>query len=79
MITHMSTVLDQVRALRSQLQLGNNTRLATLILNSSDEQSRSLATAMAAHLRAAARAEQVVFGAAAHESGVPGIAIDIVA
>lgn len=50
-----------------------------LVLNASDEQGRSLATTMATHQRAAARAEQVVFGAAERESGVPGIVIGIVA
>jgi valyl-tRNA synthetase len=75
----MSTVLDQVRTLCTKLQLGNNARVSTLVLNAGDEQSRSSATTMAARLRAAARAEQIVFGAAEHEGGVPGIAIDIVA
>ncbi len=79
LIDRMATVLDQVRVLRSQHQLGSNARISAVVLQATSDDSRAVAVALADPLRAAARAGEVVFAAAGHDSGVPGIQVDIVA
>jgi valyl-tRNA synthetase len=79
LIDGMSTVLDQVRVLRSKHKLGANTRLAKVVLHASTDDSKVMATALAASLGVAARANEVTFGEAEHDTGVDGIRVDIFA
>lgn len=76
-IEDLVTVLDQVRALRTRLRLGADTRAATLVLQATDERARRLVAAIAEPLRAAAKVERVVTGEAAHDSGVPGLRVNL--
>ena len=80
-IDQLVTILDRVRALRSQLRLGAGSRVARLMLHTTAD-AEPLASAIAEPLRAAARADSVVIadGAAdGHDSGVPGLRIDLAA
>jgi valyl-tRNA synthetase len=77
-VDRLATVLDRVRALRSELRLGGGARLSTLVIQASTAEAKRLVTAIAEPLRTAARAEAVVEGDARHDSGVPGITIDVV-
>lgn len=79
LIDGMSTVLDQVRVLRSKHKLGANTRLAKVVLHASTDDSKLMATALAESLGVAARANEVTFGEAEHDTGVDGIRVDIFA
>jgi valyl-tRNA synthetase len=78
-IDDMSTILDAVRALRSKLQLGNNARLATLILDPRSPVAASLVTAIKDPLRVAARAEEVKVATATADSGIADILLAVVA
>lgn len=77
-IEQMVTMLDAVRVLRSRERLSANTRVAVLVLDAPAGPARSLAEEIAEPLRAAARADQVVFGPAEHGSGVAGITLALV-
>jgi valyl-tRNA synthetase len=77
LIDDMSTVLDQVRVLRSNLKLGSNARIATVVLQATTDDAQRIAQALAEPLRVAARAEHVEFGEATVDSGVDGILVDI--
>jgi valyl-tRNA synthetase len=74
-IDQLAKVLDRVRALRSGLRLGSGTRLDTLVLHPTTPVAAELAGVIAEPLRVAARADQVIFGEAAQDSGVPGLAV----
>ncbi|HKS99210.1 MAG TPA: class I tRNA ligase family protein, partial [Rugosimonospora sp.] len=76
-IDQMTTVLDAVRTLRGHHQLGNSARVRRLILDPGTGTARALAEAIAEPLRSAARAHRVVYGSAAHPSGVPDLGVDI--
>jgi valyl-tRNA synthetase len=76
-IDQMVTVLDHVRGLRSQHRLGNNTRIARLVLHAMTDDSKQIVDYLAEPLRVAARAERVEFGEATGSSGVDGIRVDI--
>jgi valyl-tRNA synthetase len=78
-IDRMAAVLDQVRVLRSRQRLGAGTRVAALVLHADTEQARALAAAIREPLRAAARADRVRDGEAVHDTGVPGLRVDIIA
>ncbi len=77
-IEQMVTMLDAVRALRTRERLSANARIATLVLDAPADPARTLAADVAEPLRAAARADQVVFGPAEHDSGVAGIALAVI-
>jgi valyl-tRNA synthetase len=77
-IEQMVTMLDAVRALRTRERLSANARIATLVLDAPADPARTLAADVAESLRAAARADQVVFGPAEHDSGVAGIALAVI-
>jgi len=77
-VDQLATILDQVRVLRSRLRLGGGARLSRLVIQASTPQAKRLVAAIAEPLRTAARAEAVVEGDAHHDSGVPGITIDVV-
>ncbi|HEY8472816.1 MAG TPA: valine--tRNA ligase [Natronosporangium sp.] len=77
-VDQLVIILDQVRALRSRLRLGAGARLSRLVLHASTPEARRLLTAIAEPLRTAARAESVVEGEPGHDSGVPGITVDVV-
>jgi valyl-tRNA synthetase len=72
-------VLDATRVLRSQLRLGNSTRLTTLTLQAHDAGASSLLSEIAEPLRLAARADVVAFGPAEFASGVDGVTVGITA
>jgi valyl-tRNA synthetase len=74
----MATVLDHVRARRSALHLGGGARVAALVLHATTEEAADLAGRIAEPLRAAARAEKVLQAEATGESGVPGLAVNII-
>jgi valyl-tRNA synthetase len=78
-VDDMATILDAVRALRSQLKLGNSTRVSTLVLDARTPAATTLLNAIAAPLRAAARADRVVFEEATTDSGVANIFVAVVA
>jgi len=71
----LATALDQVRVLRTRLQLGNYAPADTLIIHATTDDAHQAVKLLAEPLRAAARARRVEFGPATHESGVPGIAV----
>jgi valyl-tRNA synthetase len=75
----MATVLDHVRAQRTALRLGGGARVAAVVLHATTAEAAALADEIAEPLRAAARAEKVRYGEATGGSGVPGLAVDIVA
>lgn len=77
-IDRMVTMLDAVRALRSRERLSANARISVLVVDPQTGPARELATEIAEPLRAAARADQVVFGPAEHDSGVADIALAVV-
>ncbi|MGH3921378.1 MAG: valine--tRNA ligase [Pseudonocardiaceae bacterium] len=77
-IDHMTTMLDAVRVLRSQERLHSGARIAKLVLDARTDQAESLTRAIAEPLRAAARADGLVFGPATHQSGVDNIRVAIV-
>jgi valyl-tRNA synthetase len=74
----MATVLDHVRARRSRLRLGSGTRVSSLVLHPTTGEASALARDIAGPLRTAARAGEVVYAEAAHDSGVPGLAFDLI-
>lgn len=76
-IDQLVVVLDRVRALRAALRIGSGTRVAALVLHPGTEAATALAARVAEPLRAAARAERVIFGPAPHGSGVADLAIDV--
>jgi valyl-tRNA synthetase len=78
-IDRMAAVLDQVRVLRSRRRLGAGTRVSALVLHAASDEARALAAAIREPLRAAARADHVRDGQAAHDTGVPGLRVDIIA
>jgi valyl-tRNA synthetase len=78
-IDDMATILDTVRALRSQLKLGNSARAATLVLDARTPAASTLVNAIAAPLRAAARAERVVVEPATTDSGVADVFVGVIA
>ncbi len=77
-IETMVTMLDAVRVLRSRERLSAHARVSALVVDAPTAAARELAESIAESLRAAARAHQVVFGPAEHDSGVPGIALALV-
>ncbi|HUY46135.1 MAG TPA: valine--tRNA ligase [Streptosporangiaceae bacterium] len=79
LIDNMSTILDQIRALRSNLQLGSNTRISKVALQATNDDGLRMANAIAEPLRVAARAGELVFADASHDSGVNGIQVEIFA
>lgn len=78
-IDTMSTVLDNVRGLRSKNKLGSSTRIAEVVLQGLTDEDKKLAESIAEPLRVAARADKVTFGDAEHEAGVEGLRVDIIA
>jgi valyl-tRNA synthetase len=76
-IDQLAVILDATRALRSQQQLGNGTRLSVLTLQAHDAPARALLDQVAEPLRVAARADAVRFSEAEHPSGVDGITVAI--
>ncbi len=70
-------LLDAVRALRHTHRLGNNTRVAKIVL-SAPAGHDSVVANIAEPLRVAARAAHVELGAAQTDSGVEGILLDLV-
>lgn len=79
LIDNMSTILDQIRILRSNLNLGSNTRISKVVLNATTDDGHRIARALAEPLRVAARAEEAVFADANIDSGVDGIKVNIFA
>lgn len=77
-IDQLVTVLEQVRARRSRLRLGNGARVAALVLHPTTGEASFLAREIAEPLRIAARAEKVSYAEATHASGLPGLAVDII-
>lgn len=78
-VDRLATILDQVRVLRSRLRLGGGTRVSTLVLCPATADAERLLAAIAEPLRAAARAETIrMDGHAGHDSGVPGITVEII-
>jgi valyl-tRNA synthetase len=77
-IDQLATILDQVRVLRSRLRLGGGARLSAVVVQASTADAKRLLSAIAEPLRTAARADAVVEGDAHHDSGVPGVALDVV-
>lgn len=77
-IDRMATVLDRVRARRSALRLGGGTRLSALVLHPATGEASLLAGDIAEPLRVAAHARQVHVAAATGDSGVPGLALDVI-
>jgi len=73
----LAVILDATRALRSQLRLGNGTRLRMLTVRADDDVARELLDRIAEPLRVAARADAVRSGAADYPSGVDGITVAI--
>jgi valyl-tRNA synthetase len=78
-IDNMATILDAVRALRSQLKLGNSARATTLVLDARTPSAIALVNTIAAPLRAAARADRVVLETATTDSGVSDIFVAVIA
>lgn len=78
-IDTMSTVLDNVRGLRSKNKLGSSTRIAEVVLQGLTDEGKKLAESIAEPLRVAARADKVTFGDAENEAGVEGLRVDIIA
>ena len=76
-VDQLAVVLDATRALRSQHQLGNSTRLRLLTLQAHTPAAAELLAQIAEPLRVAARADAVAFGAAGHPSGVDGVSVAI--
>jgi valyl-tRNA synthetase len=77
-IDRMATVLDQVRVRRSRLRLGSGARVAAVVLHPTTGEASFIARDIAEPLRVAARAEKVLYAEAAHDSGVPGLAVDVI-
>jgi valyl-tRNA synthetase len=77
-IDSMATVLDQVRARRSRLRLGSGARVAAVVLYATTGEASFIARQIAEPLRVAARADKVLYAEAAHDSGVPGLAVDVI-
>jgi valyl-tRNA synthetase len=77
-VDQLAVILDATRALRSGQRLGNSARLSRLIVEARDAQAEALLARIAEPLRLAARADAVVRGPAAHDSGVDGITVGIV-
>jgi valyl-tRNA synthetase len=73
----LAVILDATRALRSRERLGSSARLRALTLQAHDPAASALLEIIAEPLRVAARADAVVFGEAAHPSGVDGITVAI--
>jgi valyl-tRNA synthetase len=78
-IDRMASILDQVRVLRSRLRLGATSRLAAVVLDAGTPDGHRLVGAIAEPLRATARAKAVVYGGASHDTGVPGVRVDVIA
>jgi valyl-tRNA synthetase len=78
MIDLMATVLDQVRARRTRLRLGGGTGVAAVVLHASTGEASFIARQIAEPLRVAARADKVLFAEAFHDSGVPGLSVDVI-
>jgi valyl-tRNA synthetase len=74
----LATILDAVRALRSELRLGNSARLRELVVDARTPAAGALLAVTGEALRLAARADALVTGAADHPSGVDGITIGVV-
>jgi valyl-tRNA synthetase len=77
-IDRMATVLDQVRARRSRLRLGSGARVTAVVLHPTTGEASFIARDIAEPLRVAARAEKVLYAETAHDSGVPGLAVDVI-
>jgi valyl-tRNA synthetase len=77
-IEALVTILDQVRVRRSQLRLGGSARIATLVLHPTTQEAADLLREIAEPLRVAARADKVAYEEATHQSGIPGLTIDLV-
>ncbi|HEX6526283.1 MAG TPA: valine--tRNA ligase [Streptosporangiaceae bacterium] len=75
----LAVILDATRVLRSREKLGSSARLRELTLQAHDPAASALLEVIAEPLRVAARADTVVFGEAAHPSGVDGITVAIAA
>jgi hypothetical protein len=78
-VDQLAVILDATRVLRSGQRLGNSARLSRLTVQAHDDAARSLLNQIAEPLRIAARADAVVYGTAAHPSGVAGITVGIAA
>jgi valyl-tRNA synthetase len=76
-VEQLVTILDRVRALRSGLRLGSGTRLSTLVIHAETADAKRLLATIAEPLRTAAHAATVVEGDADHDSGVPGITVNV--
>jgi valyl-tRNA synthetase len=78
-IDAMATMLDTVRALRSQLKLGSNAPVSTLVLDPRTPAAESILAAIGEPLGTASRARQVVHRPATNASGVADIFVDVIA
>lgn len=76
-VDQLTVILDAIRALRTQLRLGNSARLRSLTLQAHTAPAAALLGEIAEPLRLAARADAVVRGAAGDPSGVAGITVAI--
>lgn len=77
-IETMIGVLDAVRVLRSKYHLGNNTRVAKVLLQPGDAESMAIVESIVQPLRVAARADAIEIGEAGYDSGVAGIHLDLI-
>ncbi|HTU08715.1 MAG TPA: class I tRNA ligase family protein, partial [Trebonia sp.] len=82
-VDQLTVILDAIRALRTQLRLGNSARLRSLTLQAHTAPAGALLDEIAEPLRLAARADAVLRGDAVlpgdagHPSGVDGITVAI--
>jgi len=76
-VDQLAVILDATRALRSELRLGNSTRLRSVTLQAHTPAAGALLDLIAEPLRLAARADAVVRGDAGHPSGVDDVTLAI--
>jgi valyl-tRNA synthetase len=76
-VDQLAVILDATRALRSELRLGNSTRLRSVTLQAHSPAAGALLDLIAEPLRLAARADAVVRGDAGHPSGVDDVTLAI--
>jgi valyl-tRNA synthetase len=74
----MATVLDAVRALRSEERMGSSARLSALLIGAESAAADALLARIGEPLRVAARADALIFdGRSGHPSGVDGLKVGI--
>jgi valyl-tRNA synthetase len=74
----MATILDAVRALRSEERMGSSARLSALLLGAESAAADALLARIGEPLRVAARADALIFdGRSGHASGVDGVTVGI--